>query len=198
VPAEMRRFLKWFNAPTKNDLIIKAAIAHLWFVTIHPFGDGNGRIARAITDMLLARADGSKQRFYSMSSQILCERKTYYEILQQTQKGSVDITVWMEWFLMCLKRSITASSETLQSVLDKANFWKHLRDQILNERQRKVLNLMLDGFEGKLTSSKWSKLTKCSQDTALRDINDLLDRKILVKENAGGRSTSYKIEMRGE
>lgn len=193
---EMARFLKWFNAPPETDLVIKSACAHFWFVTIHPFDDGNGRMARALADMTLARSEKSAQRFYSMSAQIQRERKEYYDVLENCQKGPLNITPWIEWFLNCLKHAIAASDKTLEAVLAKARFWKTHAGESFNARQRAILNRLLDGYEGKLTSSKWAKLTKCSQDTALRDISDLLDRQILVKDEAGGRSTSY--ELRGE
>jgi Fic family protein len=173
--------------------LIKAAIAHLWFVTIHPFDDGNGRIARAITDMQLARADAQAERFYSMSAQIRKERNTYYHVLEETQKGDLDITVWLEWFLNCLERAIMATDETLARVLQKARFWDAHEQVALNDRQRMMLNKLLDGFDGKLTSSKWAKICKCSSDTAVRDINDLIEKNILEKETAGGRSTSYHL-----
>lgn len=190
---EMSLFLKWFNAPSKTDPVIKSALAHFWFITIHPFDDGNGRIARAIADLVLARSENSPQRFYSMSAQIQRERKDYYQILEDCQKGPLDITQWIEWFLHCLQRAMTASEALLESVLIKARFWKAHAVSSFNDRQRAILNLLLDGFEGKLNSSKWAKLTKCSQDTALRDIDDLLERKILKKDGAGGRSTSYQL-----
>ena len=193
IPTQMRVFLKWFNS--KNlDAVQKAAIAHLWYVTIHPFEDGNGRIARAITDLSLARSEKTPQRFYSMSTQILLERKDYYEALESTQKGNLDITDWLEWFLGCLGRVFTGSEILLSSVLKKAKFWEKHGVESFNERQRKLLNLLFDGFEGELTSSKWAKLGKCSQDTASRDIDDLLKRKILSKNPGGGRSTSYCLE----
>jgi len=192
---EMARFLKWFNASPETDLVIKSALAHFWFVTIHPFDDGNGRIARAIADMMLARSEKSAQRFYSMSAQIQRERKEYYDVLENCQKGSLDITPWIEWFLNCLKHAIAASEKMLEAVLDKAHFWKTQAGASFNERQRTIINRLLDGFEGKLTSSKWAKLTKCSQDTALRDISDLLNRQILTKDEAGGRSTSYELRL---
>lgn len=188
---EMSSFIKWFEGKSGIDPVLKAAIAHFWFVTIHPFDDGNGRIARAIADMQLARSEKSQQRFYSMSSQIQHERKSYYEVLEQCQKGSLDITVWMEWFLHCLKRAIAASDETLESILIKARFWENHAGESFNDRQRVIINRLLDGFDGKLNSSKWAKITKCSQDTALRDITDLLERSILAKDGAGGRSTGY-------
>jgi Fic family protein len=192
--AEMRAFLNWFNDESPStDPIVKAGLAHLWFVTIHPFDDGNGRIARAITDLCLARSEQSAQRFYSMSSQIRAERKTYYEMLEATQKGSLDVTPWLRWFLACLQRAFERAETILGSVLQKARFWEAHAAAPLNERQRKVLNRLLDGFEGNLTSSKWAKLTKCSQDTALRDIDDLLTRGILTRNQAGGRSTSYSL-----
>lgn len=190
---EMTRFLNWFNTPSETDPVIKAAIAHLWFVTIHPFDDGNGRIARAIADMQLARADETFQRFYSMSAQIRIERNAYYDILESTQKGTLDITEWVTWFLQCLDRALTATASTLAIVIRKAKCWEHPSTQHLNDRQRLMLNKLLDGFEGKLTSSKWAKIVKCSQDTAIRDIQDLIDRNVLVKEPAGGRSTSYLL-----
>jgi Fic family protein len=190
---EMRKFLAWFNGKEAIDPLLKAGIAHLWFVTVHPFDDGNGRIARAIADMALARAEHSAQRFYSMSAQMCVERKAYYDILERTQKGDLDITPWLDWFLGCLQRAIEGAETTLASVLTKANFWKVHAGEGFNDRQRKILNHLLDGFEGKLTSSKWAALGKCSQDTASRDIGDLLKRNILVKESGGGRSTSYSL-----
>jgi Fic family protein len=188
---EMRQFISWFNEDKQMDAVIKAGIAHLWFVTIHPFDDGNGRIARAIADLQLSRADESAQRYYSMSAQIRKERKEYYEILERTQKGSMDITNWLSWFLQCLDRAIDSSSETLASVLKKASFWDKHASTSLNQRQRLMLNKLLDGFEGKLNTSKWAKITKTSTDTALRDIQDLMAKGILEKEEGGGRSTSY-------
>lgn len=193
LPKEMDRFINWFNENNSTDTVIKAAIAHLWFVTIHPFDDGNGRIARAIADMQLARADNSSQRFYSMSAQIKKERKEYYNILESTQKGTLDITAWLSWFLQCLDRSIAATDETLAAVLKKAKFWEKHSGFPLNERQRLMVNKLFEGFEGKLNTSKWAKITKTSQDTALRDIQDLVDRQILMKEASGGRSTSYVL-----
>ena len=190
---EMNQFIKWFNTRTNIDPVIKSAIAHFWFVTIHPFDDGNGRIARAIADMMLAISEKTSQRFYSMSSQIQNERKAYYDILEKSQKGTLDITAWLEWFLNCLKRAILASEETLETVMTKANFWQTHAAESFNNRQRIIINTLLDGFTGKLTSSKWAKITKSSQDTALRDISDLLNRKILLKNDAAGRSTSYKL-----
>lgn len=190
---EMARFIKWCNRASDIDPVLKSALAHFWFITIHPFEDGNGRIARAIADMMLARSEKTSQRFYSMSSQIQRERKDYYLILEDCQKGTLDITQWMDWYLNCLKRAIGASENILAKVLAKAGFWKAHAGESFNDRQRKVINRLLDGFEGKLTSSKWAKLTKCSQDTALRDISDLLNRKIVAKDEAGGRSTSYTL-----
>lgn len=195
IEMEMVRFIKWFNEENKIDLVIKAAVAHLWFVTIHPFQDGNGRITRALTDMLLAQSDKSTQRFYSMSAQIRVERKEYYEILEKTQKGDLDITEWIKWFLSCLINALKATEDVLARVLLKADFWSRNSKTIINERQKKVLNKLLDGFEGKLTSIKWAKITKCSKDTAVRDINDLISKDILQKEPAGGRSTSYKLKI---
>lgn len=191
---EMDTFLQWFNAEDKGDPIIKAGIAHLWFVTIHPFDDGNGRIARAIMDMLLSRADQSKRRFYSMSAQIRNEREAYYKILEETQKGTLDITEWLLWFVRCFRRALMVTHMTLAEVVRRAQFWDQPSTQSLNERQRKMLNKMLDGFEGKVTSSKWAKITKVSQDTAVRDLQDLVDKGLLKKEAAGGRSTSYVLE----
>lgn len=193
VAQEMNVFLYWFENEDGLDLVLKAAIAHLWFVTIHPFDDGNGRITRAITDMLLARSDKSVQRFYSMSAQIRVERKEYYNILEKTQKENLNITEWILWFLSCLTNAINATEEILSKVLYKAEFWKLHSTTILNERQQKMINKMLDGFKGKLTSSKWGKINKCSQDTALRDIQDLIKKNILQKEASGGRSTNYEL-----
>lgn len=194
VKSEMDRFLNWFNTETGLDLVIKAAIAHFWFIIIHPFDDGNGRIARALSDMLLARAEESGERFYSMSSQILVERKQYYQVLQKVQHSSGDITEWLSWFLNCLKNSIQATESTTQKVLAKAAFWKLHSDAIINERQRQILNLLFDGFEGKLQTSKWAKITKTSNDTALRDIKDLIDKGILIQSNEGGRSVNYELK----
>jgi Fic family protein len=190
---EMTKFLSWLNKDEGTDLVLKAGIAHLWFVTIHPFDDGNGRIARAIADMMLARSEKSAQRFYSMSAQIRRERKAYYDILEATQKGELDITRWLTWFLDCLGRAID-DAETLSAVvLAKARFWDIHMAVTFNERQRMIVNQLLNGFEGKLTSSKWAKLAKCSQDTALRDIEDMVRKGILHKDPAGGRSTSYSL-----
>lgn len=191
--AEMERFILWLNEEMTPDPVLKAAIAHLWFVTIHPFDDGNGRITRAITDMLLARADGTPQRYYSMSAQILQEKKGYYTILETTQKGDMDITGWLHWFLTCLQRAIAATNDVLETVLTKAKFWDRHTHTTLNERQKYMLNKLLDGFDGKLNTSKWGKMTKVSQDTALRDIQDLVDKQVLAKEEAGGRSTNYLL-----
>jgi Fic family protein len=190
---EMQAFLDWFNASSNIDPVLKAALAHLRFVTIHPFDDGNGRIARAIADMALARSENSPQRFYSMSTQIRIERTAYYNILEQTQKATLDITAWMEWFLGCMGRAIEGAQTTLGVVLAKADFWARLQDVPLNKRQRLVLNRLLDGFEGNLTTSKYAKLVKCSQDTALRDLQPLVDKGILVRNPKGGRSTSYAL-----
>lgn len=189
---EMIRFIDWFNN-RKINLLIKASIAHLWFVTIHPFEDGNGRITRALTDMLLAQSDKSNQRFYSMSAQIRLERKQYYEILEKTQKGDLDITDWIVWFLTCLINTLKSTNSILTRVLFKADFWQKHIDTTMNDRQRKLLNKLMDGFDGKLTSSKWAKIAKCSKDSAVRDINDLIKKGILQKELAGGRSTSYEL-----
>ena len=192
--SEMKQFIDWFNTNTQLDLVLKAAIAHLWFVTIHPFEDGNGRIARVLTDMLLAQSDRSTQRFYSMSAQIRVERKQYYKILEKTQKGSLDITNWIKWFLSCLINALKSTDTTLNRVLFKADFWNRHAKTVINERQKKLLNIILDGFEGKLTSSKWAKIAKCSKDTAIRDINDLINKQVLIKEKEGGRSTNYELK----
>jgi len=192
---EMTYFIDWFNSMDNLDPVIKASIAHLWFVTIHPFEDGNGRIARAITDMQLARADGSQQRFYSMSAHIRLERNGYYEILEKTQKGTLDVTDWVQWFLNCLLNALLSTEITLAKVLAKAKFWETHSDKILNDRQRVMMNKLLDNFDGKLTTSKWAKITKCSSDTALRDINELIALQILQKELAGGRSTNYEFRI---
>ena len=190
---EMQVFLDWFSASADIDPVLKAGLAHFWLVTIHPFDDGNGRIARAIADMVLARSENGPQRFYSMSTQIRTERAAYYDILERTQKGTTDITPWVEWFLGCLGRAIDGAQTTLSAVLAKARFWERIQGVPLNERQCLVLNRLLDGFEGKLTTSKYAKLVKCSQDTALRDILPLVERGILVRNPAGGRSTSYAL-----
>jgi Fic family protein len=191
--AEMSAFLDWFNRPDSIDPVLKAALAHLWFVTIHPFDDGNGRMARAIADMALARADRTSQRFYSMSAQIQLERKRYYDILEHTQGSDLDITDWLTWFLECLDRALSGAETVLGTVLKKAAFWRGVGSAPINERQRDMLNRLLDGFTGKLTSSKWAKIEKCSPDTALRDITDLVDRGLLKRDPAGGRSTSYSL-----
>jgi len=191
--AEMGDFLSWFNMAPQDDPVIKAGLAHLWFVTIHPFEDGNGRMARAVGDMALARAERSVQRYYSLSAQIQRERKDYYDRLEATQKGDLDVTAWLEWFLACLLRAVQGAGETLASVLAKARFWQHWAGMPLNDRQIKLLNRLLDGFDGKLTSSKWAAIAKCSQDTALRDISELLERGVLKKSAASGRSTSYEL-----
>lgn len=190
---EMQLFFDWFNSEIKIDSVLKAAIAHLWFITIHPFDDGNGRITRAITDMQLARSDKNSRRFYSMSAQILLERKGYYQILEKTQKGFLDITEWILWFLNCLKNAIIASESILEIVLKKARFWNNHQNTSLNDRQRKMINKLFDNFKGKLFTSKWAKMCKCSKDTALRDIQDLEQKGILQKEESGGRSTSYTL-----
>ena len=193
VSHDMRAFLNWFNDPSDTDGILKAGLAHLWFVTIHPFDDGNGRIARAIADMALARSDDSSQRFYSMSAQIRKERRTYYDTLERTQKETMDITAWMSWFVDCLGRAIESADATLDATLAKGRFWVRIAGIPLNERQSKVLNLLLGDFKGNLTTTKWARLTKCSHDTALRDINTLVDHGILARSAQGGRSTSYSL-----
>lgn len=196
LPAEMSRFLAWANADTGEPALVKAGLAHLWFVTLHPFDDGNGRIARAIGDLFLARADGSAQRFYSLSAQIQRERKDYYDVLERTQKGTLDVSRWLAWFLGTLERAVNSAHGTLDAVLVKARFWQRWAGTMLNERQVKVLNRALDGLEGKLTSSKWASLVKCSPDTALRDITQLLDLGVLTRAPGGGRSTAYELTNR--
>ncbi|MDR2949952.1 MAG: Fic family protein [Prevotella sp.] len=198
VTAEMDKFIHWVNEKPNVDSVIKSAIAHLWFVTIHPFDDGNGRIARAISDMLLARSDGSSQRFYSMSNQILKERKKYYSALEKIQHGDSDITLWLDWFLHCLKNALLNTEITLKSVFRKADFWERHKHTPLNERQMFVINKLFDNFYGKLTSSKWAKMTKTSSDTALRDIKDLIEKGILKQDEAGGRSTNYVLVSENE
>ncbi len=193
VADEMAKFLRWFEQPKDSDPLLIAALAHLWFITIHPFEDGNGRIARAIADMALARSEKTDQRFYSMSAQIRREHKAYYDTLEWTQKGELDVTRWQDWFLNCLLRAIEKAQETTSAILDKARFWERFAKEPLNQRQIKILNSLLDGFEGKLTTSKWAKIAKCSQDTAYRDILDLIKRDALKKDPSGGRSTSYSL-----
>lgn len=195
IDSEMKLFLDWINNKNDIDNIIKASIAHLWFVTIHPFDDGNGRISRAIADMLLARADSIPQRFYSMSSQIRIERKDYYDILEKTQKGNLNITKWIEWFLNCLERAFIQTNANINKLMNKSKFWENHKTIVFNERQTKIINLLFNGFEGKLTSSKWAKINHCSQDTALRDINDLIEKQVLRKEEKGGRSTNYELNL---
>lgn len=193
VPHQMTLFLDWANENQQIDSVLKAAIAHLWFVTIHPFDDGNGRISRTITDLFLARADEIPHRFYSMSAEIHKQRSSYYEILEKTQKGSLDITNWLEWFLNCLEAALFDAEQSILSVLKKADFWEQNRSVPMNERQIKMINLLWNGFNGKLTSSKWGKITKCSADTALRDIRDLVSKGLLRKTNEGGRNTNYEL-----
>ena len=190
---EMAEFLEWFGNGGGIDPVLRAGVAHFWFVTIHPFEDGNGRIGRAIADMALARAEGAPERFYSMSAQIEAERKPYYLNLESAQRGGVDITLWLEWFLGCLGRAVDGAEGSLASILQKAKMWERINQAPVNERQRTVINRLMEGFEGKLTTSKYAKLAKCSGDTALRDIKLLLDRGILVQEEGGGRSTSYRL-----
>ncbi len=190
---EMAAFLEWFNSETAIDPVLKAGLAHLWFVTIHPFEDGNGRIARAIADLVLTRSEESSQRFYSMSAQIRQQRSDYYAILERTQQATLDITPWMSWFLDCLGRAMDGADSVLATVLSKARFWQSVAPMSLNDRQQLMLNRLIDGFEGKLTSSKWATIAKCSQDTAQRDIADLVERGVLRKDEAGGRSTSYSL-----
>lgn len=190
---EMARLLAWLEGPADEPALLRAGIAHLWFVTLHPFEDGNGRVARALGDLMLARADGGSQRFYSLSAQLLRERNAYYEILERTQKGTLDVTPWLSWFLAALQRAMEDAHRTVDRVLAKARFWRRVAQVPMNERQFKVLNRVLDGFQGNLTSGKWASLAKCSPDTALRDINDLVAKGVLRKSSAGGRSTNYEV-----
>lgn len=190
---EMERFISWVNAESEVDEVVKAAITHLWFVTIHPFDDGNGRIARALTDMMLARSERTSKRFYSMSAVIKLMRSEYYEVLERTQRGDGDITEWLLWFLRCFDAALDSTEENLSAVLARARYWEHFAKEEINERQRKIINLQFDDFFGKLTSSKWAKIAKCSSDTALNDIKDLLGKGMLVKNGEGGRSTNYSL-----
>lgn len=190
---EMERFISWVNAESEVDEVVKAAITHLWFVTIHPFDDGNGRIARALTDMMLARSERTSKRFYSMSAVIKLMRSEYYEVLERTQRGDGDITEWLLWFLRCFDAALDSTEENLSAVLARARYWEHFAKEEINERQRKIINLQFDDFFGKLTSSKWAKIGKCSSDTALNDIKDLLGKGMLVKNGEGGRSTNYSL-----
>ena len=195
LPREIKRFLEWFNQPNSNvDLIIKAAIAHLWFVTLHPFDDGNGRISRAIADMVLVQVENQPNRYFSMSTQIRKERKTYYEELEHAQKSTMDITRWIVWFLKCLHNAILQSGSLLETVLNKSKFWDQHSKKIINKRQIAMLNILFDGFKGNLTSSKWAKIMKCSQDTAARDINSLIEQNILIRGSGGGRSTNFLLK----
>ncbi|MEO8389738.1 Fic family protein [Polaromonas sp.] len=196
LPAQTETFLQWFNAAPAGDALIKAGLAHLWLVTLHPFDDGNGRISRAVGDMALARAEGTGRRFYSFSAQIQRERKNYYDQLEATQKGPLDVTPWLSWFLGCLLRAVQGADITLAGVLDKAQFWQRWAGTPMNERQTKVLNRVLDDFEGKLTNAKWAAIGKCSADTALRDINTLLARGVLRRLEGGGRSTGYELSVK--
>jgi Fic family protein len=193
VAFEMRQFLDWFEAKPALDLVLKAGLAHLWFVTIHPFEDGNGRMARAIADLVLARADGTKERFYSMSAQIAGERKDYYDQLELTQRGDLEVTPWLAWFLDCLDRALGGADATQAPVLYKARLWRRIQQCLVNDRQRAVINRLLDGFEGNLTTSKYAKLAQCSEDTALRDVREMLSHGILVQNPGGGRSTNYRL-----
>lgn len=195
VPQMMQDFIDWVNKTQEIDLIIKAAVAHLWFVSIHPFDDGNGRLTRTITDMLLARADGIPHRFYSVSAQICHEKKSYYEILEQTQKGTVEITPWLKWFVGIVDKALTCALNKMEKVIGKHRYWQYFANQKINERQHRILNMLWDGFEGKLTSSKWAKISKCSQDTALRDIHDLIAKGMLKDSGEGGRSANYILVM---
>ena len=197
LPDEITRFLNWINGPADEPPLLRAGLGHLWLLTLHPFDDGNGRIARALGDLLLARADASPQRFYSLSAQIQRERKRYYEMLEQTQKGSLDVTEWLLWFLESLQRAVMQAHSSLDAVLQRARFWQTYAGMAFNERQLKMLTRLLEGFKGKLTSSKWAAIAKCSPDTALRDINELMQRGILQKSPAGGRSTSYELILPG-
>jgi len=194
VKTEMDRFLLWFNDKSITlDMVLRSAIAHLWFVSIHPFDDGNGRIARALSDLLLARSENSSERFYSLSNQILTHRKEYYDVLKKTQHSNSDITEWLVWFLKSLKNALQETQDSMQNIVLKAVFWEKHKNIQINERQRQIINILFDDFYGKLTSSKWAKMTKCSTDTALRDITDLIEKGILIKDDAGGRSANYKL-----
>ena len=193
IDREIDAFLDWFNSTLNTDPVVKAGLAHLWFVTIHPFEDGNGRVARAIAEMLLARADGTSQRFYSVSSQIRKKRRDYYSTLERTQKGSTDVTRWLAWFLHCVGAAIDSAETTFAAITTKERFWRSIAEITINDRQRRMLNQLLDGFEGKLTTAKWGRITKCSHDTALRDINELISNGVLLRSEAGGRSTSYDL-----
>jgi Fic family protein len=193
IKPEMSVFLDWFDTTQRMDPVLKAGIAHFWFITLHPFADGNGRMARAIADLALARAEGTAERFYSMSAQIEAERKEYYLHLEQSQRGGIDISSWLEWFLGCLGRAVAGAEQELGSVLRKAKIWERINEAPVNDRQRKIINLLLDGFVGKLSSSKYAKLAKCSEDTALRDIKTLIERGTLIQDEGGGRSTSYRL-----
>ena len=197
VDQEMQGFLAWFNAPSEIDEVLKAALSHFWFITIHPFDDGNGRIARAIAGMALARSEGSPLRFYSMSSQIQRERGEYYRILERTQKGTTDVSEWMNWFVACLGRAIESAEKAVVGVVEKSRFWERIASTPLNDRQRLVINQLLDGFQGKLTTSIWARIAKCSQDTALRDITGLVEQGVMVRNPGGGRSTSYGLRNAG-
>ena len=193
IEREMRRFLAWFEAPSTTDPVLRAGLAHLWFVTLHPFDDGNGRIARAISELALARSDQQPTRFYSMSVQIRKERKTYYEVLESAQRGDLDVTAWLNWFLGCLLRALSTSEKLTERILVKHRFWQKHQNVNLNERQQKILNKLLDGFEGKLTTSRYARMCKCSKDTALRDIQYLLEQRLLEQLPGGGRSTGYRL-----
>ena len=195
VEKEISRFINWFNNENNMEPVLKSGLTHLWFITIHPFDDGNGRIARAIADMQLSRADRTNLRFYSMSAQIECQKKAYYDILEKTQKGSMDVTNWLQWFFECLIGALKATDDTLAKILTKAKFWEKHATTIINERQKLMINKLLDNFFGKLNTSKWAKIAKCSQDTALRDIQDLIEKEILLREPGGGRSTSYVLNI---
>lgn|SRR5574344_97006 len=195
VPGMMQDLLSWIEEDKSTDAVMKAAIAHFWFVAIHPFDDGNGRLARTITDMLLTRADGMNQRYYSMSAEILKDRNNYYQVLETTSKGNLDITSWLEWFLNTMKKAIISSEASIGRVLEKSRFWETHRSVPMNERQIKIVNRLWDGFDGKLNTSKWAKMTKTSQATALRDISDLVEKDILRRSDEGGRSTSYELNI---
>lgn len=193
IPDEMDRFLSWFNHPSGLAPVVKAAIAHIWFLTIHPFDDGNGRIARAITDLQLTRAEGVNQRYYSLSAEIRKQRNSYYEILEKTQRGDLDITHWVSWFLQCLNGALDESQKELEGIFQRSRFWERNKAISMNERQTFMVNKLLDDFFGKLTTSKWAKMCKCSPDTALRDMQDLVTKNVLKKEEQGGRSTHYTL-----
>jgi Fic family protein len=193
IPEEMASFLSWINDDDGIDGVLKAGIAHFRFIMIHPFDDGNGRLARAITEMLLARADDSGDRYYSLSSRMLKERKDYYAMLEKGQHSEGDITEWLSWYTGCLGRAVDDSAVSIEGALTRADFWDKHKDVSFNARQRRMVNMLMDDFKGKVTTAKWGKITKCSHDTALRDITDMIEKGVLAQNNAGGRSASYLL-----